>query len=203
MGAVELPVAAEPSGTKFHRPLRRHLRQHFLSTHRRGLLFSRRRPARLRRRETFLPAFACADTSALDCPVPPFRRACLLQLQTRYFFEWKKLNIQGRADRLAISLAKTLARRDGRRRLDDSSRRNLSQRAHSDDRIAPNPSCPRNGRWHSATSVVRFRQWRLRREMRRADIRGQLAISERELAKQRRVIEKQLKKRAHRFPSER
>src|SRR6266480_2768868 len=51
MGAVELPVAAEPSGTKFHRPLRCHLRQHFLSTHRRGLLFSRRRPARLRRRE--------------------------------------------------------------------------------------------------------------------------------------------------------
>src|SRR6476646_3194149 len=131
MGAVELPVAAEPSGTKFHRPLRRHLRQHFLSTHRRGLLFSRRRPARLRRRETFLPAFARADTSALDCPVPPFRRVSLATAD--WLFLWQK----------------TLARRDGRRRLDDSSRRNLSQRAHSDDRIAPNPSCPRNGRWHS------------------------------------------------------
>src|SRR5207253_1252239 len=39
-----------------------------------------------------------------------------------------------------------------------------------------------------------FREWRLHREMRRADIKGQLAISERELAKQRRSIEKQLKK---------
>src|SRR5437764_15024889 len=39
-----------------------------------------------------------------------------------------------------------------------------------------------------------FREWRLRREMRRADINGQLAISERELAKQRRSTEKQLKK---------
>src|SRR5438270_8198091 len=41
-----------------------------------------------------------------------------------------------------------------------------------------------------------FRGWRLNREMRRADIKGQLAISERELAKQRRSIEKQLKKQA-------
>jgi DNA segregation ATPase FtsK/SpoIIIE, S-DNA-T family len=48
--------------------------------------------------------------------------------------------------------------------------------------------------------VVRFRQWRLRREMRRADIKGQLAISERELAKQRRLIEKQLKKKGAPVP---
>jgi S-DNA-T family DNA segregation ATPase FtsK/SpoIIIE len=49
-------------------------------------------------------------------------------------------------------------------------------------------------------AVVRFRQWRLRREMRRADIKGQLAISERELAKQRRLIEKQLKKKGAPVP---
>src|SRR5213075_2215697 len=42
--------------------------------------------------------------------------------------------------------------------------------------------------------------WRLHREMLRADIRGQLAISERELAKQRRSIEKQLKKKGAPVP---
>jgi S-DNA-T family DNA segregation ATPase FtsK/SpoIIIE len=48
--------------------------------------------------------------------------------------------------------------------------------------------------------VVRFREWRLRREMGRTDIKGQLAISERELAKQRRLIEKQLKKKGASVP---
>jgi S-DNA-T family DNA segregation ATPase FtsK/SpoIIIE len=47
---------------------------------------------------------------------------------------------------------------------------------------------------------VRLREWRLRREMRRADIKGQLAISERELEKQRRSIEKQLKKKNAALP---
>jgi DNA segregation ATPase FtsK/SpoIIIE, S-DNA-T family len=45
-----------------------------------------------------------------------------------------------------------------------------------------------------------FREWRLHREMRRADIKGQLEISERELAKQRRSIEKQLKKKGAPVP---
>src|SRR5207245_10642721 len=48
--------------------------------------------------------------------------------------------------------------------------------------------------------VARFREWRLRREMRHADIKGQLAISERELAKQRRSLEKQLKKKGASVP---
>jgi DNA segregation ATPase FtsK/SpoIIIE, S-DNA-T family len=47
---------------------------------------------------------------------------------------------------------------------------------------------------------TRFREWRLRREMRRADIKGQIAISERELEKQRRTIEKQLKKKGAAMP---
>src|SRR5438128_10990260 len=45
-----------------------------------------------------------------------------------------------------------------------------------------------------------FREWRLRREMRRADIKEQLAISERELAKQTRSLEKQLKKKGAPVP---
>ncbi len=48
--------------------------------------------------------------------------------------------------------------------------------------------------------AVRLREWRLRREMRRADIKGQIAISERELDKQRRSIEKQLKKKGAAVP---
>src|SRR5207237_10363487 len=45
-----------------------------------------------------------------------------------------------------------------------------------------------------------FLEWRLHREKRRADIKGQLAISERELAKQRRSLEKQLKKKGAPVP---
>jgi S-DNA-T family DNA segregation ATPase FtsK/SpoIIIE len=47
---------------------------------------------------------------------------------------------------------------------------------------------------------VRLREWQLRREMRRADIKGQIAISERELEKQRRSIERQLKKKGAAVP---
>jgi DNA segregation ATPase FtsK/SpoIIIE, S-DNA-T family len=41
---------------------------------------------------------------------------------------------------------------------------------------------------------ARLHEWRLRRKLRKADIKGQLEISRKELAKQRRSIEKQLKK---------
>ena len=42
--------------------------------------------------------------------------------------------------------------------------------------------------------VVNFREWRLNRSLRRTDLKGQLEISQRELAKQQRTIERQLKK---------
>ena len=41
---------------------------------------------------------------------------------------------------------------------------------------------------------AKLREWRLHRELRKADLKGRLEISERELAKQRRSLEKQLKK---------
>ena len=50
--------------------------------------------------------------------------------------------------------------------------------------------------------VVRFREWRLSREMQKADIKGQLEISQRELLKQRRSIEKQLRKRGAPTPEQ-
>ncbi len=43
-------------------------------------------------------------------------------------------------------------------------------------------------------AFARWRDWRLHRQLRKADIKGRLEISRRELAKQRRSIEKQLKK---------
>lgn len=42
--------------------------------------------------------------------------------------------------------------------------------------------------------IASFRAWRLEQQMRKADIKGQLEISQRELAKRQRSIEKQLKK---------
>lgn len=52
----------------------------------------------------------------------------------------------------------------------------------------------------SRRGAVRLREWRVRREMQRTDIKGQIAISERELDKQRRSIERQLKKKGAPVP---
>ena len=46
----------------------------------------------------------------------------------------------------------------------------------------------------SRRGLANLHEWRLHRQLRKADIKGQLEISRRELAKQRRSIEKQLKK---------
>jgi DNA segregation ATPase FtsK/SpoIIIE, S-DNA-T family len=43
-------------------------------------------------------------------------------------------------------------------------------------------------------TFIRWREWRLHRQLRKSDLKGQLEISQRELNKQRRVIEKQLKR---------
>ncbi len=49
-------------------------------------------------------------------------------------------------------------------------------------------------------AFARWRDWRLHRQLRKADIKGRLEISRRELAKQRRSIEKQLKKKGAPVP---
>src|SRR5205807_6718724 len=50
------------------------------------------------------------------------------------------------------------------------------------------------------TAFAKLHQWRLHRKLRKADIKGQLEISRSELAKQRRSIEKQLKKKGAAVP---
>ena len=49
-------------------------------------------------------------------------------------------------------------------------------------------------------AFAKLHDWRLHRQLRKADIKGQLEISRRELAKQRRSIEKQLKKKGAAVP---
>jgi DNA segregation ATPase FtsK/SpoIIIE, S-DNA-T family len=48
--------------------------------------------------------------------------------------------------------------------------------------------------------LAKLYEWRLHRQLRKSDLRGQLEISQKELAKQRRVIEKQLKKKGAPLP---
>ena len=126
--------------------------------------------------------------------------ACLLQLQTRYFFEWKKLNIQGPGGSIGYFFGKKLLLGA----MGDVGSMLLLAAIYVSALILMTGLRPihlvRETVGGIRHGVVRFREWRLRREMRRADIRGQLAISERELAKQRRLIEKQLKKRGAPVP---
>ena len=50
------------------------------------------------------------------------------------------------------------------------------------------------------TALVKMHEWRLHRQLRKTDLKGQLEISQKELAKQRRVIEKQLKRKGAPVP---
>ena len=50
------------------------------------------------------------------------------------------------------------------------------------------------------TALVKMHEWRLHQQLRKTDLKGQLEISQKELAKQRRVIEKQLKRKGAPVP---
>src|SRR5882724_6346187 len=52
----------------------------------------------------------------------------------------------------------------------------------------------------TSTALVKMHEWRLHRQLRKTDLKGQLEISQKELAKQRRVIEKQLKRKGAPVP---
>ena len=126
--------------------------------------------------------------------------ACLLQLQTRYFFDWKKLNIQGPGGSIGYFFGKKLLLTA----MGDVGSMILLAGIYLSALILMTGLRPihlvRESVAGIRNGINSFREWRLHREMRRADIRGQLAISERELAKQRRSIEKQLKKKGAPVP---
>ncbi|MBA2242118.1 MAG: DNA translocase FtsK 4TM domain-containing protein, partial [Chthoniobacterales bacterium] len=127
--------------------------------------------------------------------------ACLLHLQSHYLRDWHSaFNIQGPGGWVGYSLGRNvLQRMMGRvgsiillgglyvtsiilmtglrpvhivRQMVESLRRNLAL----------------------------FREWRFHRSMRRTDLKGQLEISQRELAKQQRSIERQLKRKGAPMP---
>ena len=127
--------------------------------------------------------------------------ACLLQLQTSHLQGWKRaFNIQGPGGWFGYFFGKTLLLSSmgkigsiillsgiyvaslilmtGLRPI------HLVQQTVSGTRAA----------------FARLHDWRLHRQLRNADIKGQLEISRKELAKQRRSIEKQLKKKGAPFP---
>jgi len=126
--------------------------------------------------------------------------ACLLQLQTRYFFDWKKLNIQGPGGSIGYFFGKKLLLTA----MGDVGSMLLLAGIYLSALILMTGLRPihlvRESVAGIRNGINSFREWRLHREMRRADIKGQLAISERELAKQRRSIEKQLKKKGAPVP---
>src|SRR5260370_27374311 len=127
--------------------------------------------------------------------------ACLLQLQTSHLQGWRRaFNIQGPGGWLGYLFGKTLLLSSmgkvgsiilligiyvaslilmtGLRPI------HLVQQTVSGTRAA----------------LAKLHDWRLHRKLRKADIKGQLEISQRELAKQRRSIEKQLKKKGAPVP---
>ena len=121
--------------------------------------------------------------------------ACLLQLQTSHFLGWKKhfnipgpggwvgyvfgntllLNAMGKVGSLVLLIGiyvATLILLTGLRPI------HVVRQTISGTRAA----------------FVKLHEWRLQRQLRKSDLKGQLEISQKELTKQRRVIEKQLKK---------
>ena len=126
--------------------------------------------------------------------------ACLLQLQRRYFFDWKKLNIQGPGGSIGYFFGKKLLLTA----MGDVGSMILLAGIYLSALILMTGLRPihlvRESVAGIRNGINSFREWRLHREMRRADIKGQLAISERELAKQRRSLEKQLKKKGAPVP---
>ena len=197
---MELSFAAKPAGTKFYRPVRSHLRQCVLSPDRRGLLSARGGVARVRCGQAFLRPVA-GECRVLWIVLFIVSGACLLQLQTRHLHGWQRgFNIHGagRFDRLFLR-QKVSPHLDGRCRIDDSPDRHLCKRAHSDDRSATNSSrcASRSPRRIAVASI--FREWRLRREMRKADIKGQLESANASWKNNDASIEKQLKKEGRRL----
>ncbi|PZR73215.1 MAG: hypothetical protein DLM52_11500 [Chthoniobacterales bacterium] len=121
--------------------------------------------------------------------------ACLLQLQTRHLQGWRgAFNIQGPGGALGYFFGKKVLLTA----MGDVGSMILLGGIYLSSLILMTGLRPihlvRESVAGARNSSVRFREWRLRREMRKADIQGQLAISQRELTKQRRSIEKQLKK---------
>jgi len=121
--------------------------------------------------------------------------ACLLQLQTRYFRGWRlAFNIQGPGGWAGYFLGKTVLLNA----MGKVGSVILLSGIYVTTLILMTGLRPihlvRETIATTRRANAKLHEWRLRRQLRSSDLRGQLEISRKELAKQRRLIEKQLKK---------
>jgi DNA segregation ATPase FtsK/SpoIIIE, S-DNA-T family len=127
--------------------------------------------------------------------------ACLCQLQTTHLQGWKRLfNIQGPGGWVGYVFGKTLLLTS----MGKVGSIILLGAIYAASLILMTGLRPVH-LVHQTVSATRaafakLHEWRLHRKLRNADIKGQLEISRKELAKQRRSIEKQLKKKGAPVP---
>ena len=127
--------------------------------------------------------------------------ACLLQLQTRYFRGWHSaFNIQGPGGSLGYFLGKTFLLAA----MGKVGSFVLLIGVYVSSLILMTGLRPiyvvRQSVAGTNRGFANLRAWRLRRQLERSDLKGQLEISHKELDKKRRVIEKQLKKKGAAVP---
>jgi len=121
--------------------------------------------------------------------------ACLLQLQTRYFRGWRlAFNIQGPGGWAGYFLGKTVLLNA----MGKVGSAILLSGIYVTTLILMTGLRPihlvRETIATTRRANAKLHEWRLHRQLRKSDLKGQLEISQKELGKQRRSIEKQLKK---------
>jgi S-DNA-T family DNA segregation ATPase FtsK/SpoIIIE len=121
--------------------------------------------------------------------------ACLLQLQTQHLQGWKRLfNIQGPGGWVGYFFGKTLLLNA----MGKVGSLILLGGIYVASLILVTGLRPIHLVRQSVTGLhnglARLRDWRLNRELQKSDLKGQLEINQRELAKQQRSLERQLKK---------
>ena len=127
--------------------------------------------------------------------------ACLLQMQTTHFRGWKTaFNIQGPGGWVGYFFGKTLLLTS----MGHVGSIILLSAIYAASLILMTGLRPIHLVQQTVSGIragfAGLHHWRVERQMRKADIKGQLEISKRELAKQRRSIEKQLKKKGAAVP---
>jgi S-DNA-T family DNA segregation ATPase FtsK/SpoIIIE len=127
--------------------------------------------------------------------------ACLLQLQTHYFRGWRlAFNIQGPGGWAGYFLGKTVLLNS----MGKVGSVILLSGIYVTTLILMTGLRPihlvRETIATTRRANAQLHEWRLHRQLRKSDLKGQLEISQKELAKQRRLIEKQLKKKGAPVP---
>ena len=127
--------------------------------------------------------------------------ACLLQLQTRYFRGWHSaFNIQGPGGAVGYFLGRTFLLNA----MGKVGSFVLLISVYAASLILMTGLRPihlvRQCVAGTRQAWLNLNEWRLHRQLRKSDLKGQLEISQKELSKQQRVIEKQLKKKGAPVP---